>query len=308
MPLNIWNLEWLNHNSQRSYPIADWASKECTESSAIKLPDDFILALSLGINVGHTINIDQFYIKSILVMNTGCSIIIGYEDKDVAITHIRTNTDQVTYTLTGLDEFSDIVGYIAINPKSQIMSGLSGYYNFTRDATCLEADCIRPMIKTISSLKVYTDTYNTGETIYGDVVLKAGANMDIRVFSDDGRTNIVFSAIDGSGLNRDCNCDIDDTMTAIRTINGVHPDANGNINLIGSHCLSVDPGSHSITLEDTCAEPCCGCEELDALYNNLKDCINGATTLKKAVENLVAKQDQLELVYSTEGKGSCNCK
>lgn len=307
MPLNIWNLEWLNHNSQRSYPIADWATKECTESSAIKLPDDFILALSIGVNACHSLDIDGFYIKSVLVMDTGCSVILGYQDEEVAVTHIVANSDQVTYALTGLGDFDDIVGYIAINPKSQILTGLSGYYNFEWEATCLEADCVRPMIKSISAFQV-DDGSHVSSRMYGDIILKAGANMDITVASDGGVNTITLSAIDGSGLSEKCECEEDSERTPIRSINGITADPNGNINLVGTSCLRISTITNGLKLEDTCSEPCCGCPELDAIYDNLKDCMDGADTLKHAVEDLNAKQDQMELVYQSEGRNTCNCK
>lgn len=309
MPLNIWNLEWLNHNSQRSYPIADWATKECTESSAILLPDDFILALSLGVNACHSIDIDQFYIKSILVMDTGCSVIIGYEDKEVAVTHILANSDQMTYTLVGLGEFDDVVGYIAINPKSNIMSGLSGYYNFTREATCLEADCIRPMIKSISALQVENGS-SVSQRMYGDIILRAGANINLAVSKDEesDRSVITISAISGKGFSETCACAEDDTMPPIRSINGITANDDGQISITGANCMTVARGTNSLTFQDTCAEPCCGCEELDALYENVKDMIDGASTLRNAVEDLASRQQQIEMVYGNEGKTpSCNC-
>lgn len=306
MSVNIWNLEWLNHNSQRSYPIADWASKECIDSTEIVLPDDFILALSLGINACHSIDIDGFYIKSVLVMDTGCTIIIGYEDQDVAVTHILANSDQTTYSLVGLGEFDDIVGYIAINPQSNIMKGLSGYYNFTREATCLEADCIRPMIKSISALQV-DNGGSMSSRMYGDIILKAGANMNISVSTERDRSVITLSAIDGSGLSETCECAEDKEMPPVRSINGVTGNSKGNLSITGVACVSLSEAANGLTLTDTCSEPCCGCVELDALYENLKDLINGAGTLKNAIENLINKQQQLELVYGSEGKTSCNC-
>lgn len=307
MPLNIWNLEWLNHNSQRSYPIADWATKQCVDSAAIVLPDDFLLALSLGINACHSIDIDGFYIKSILVMDTGCSVIIGYEDKEVAVTHIIANSNQTTYALVGLGEFDDIVGYIAINPQSNIMSGLSGYYNFTREATCLEADCIRPMIKSISALQVENGS-SISPRMYGDIVLRAGANINIAVANEEDTSVVTISAIDGSGLTGICDCAEDVNMPPIRSINGITGSDNGNLTITGSNCLTISSGTNSLTFQDTCAEPCCGCEELDALYENVKDMIDGASTLKNAVEDLASRQQQIELVYGNEGKSpSCNC-
>lgn len=307
MPLNIWNLEWLNHNSQRSYPIADWATKQCSESTDITLPDDFLLALSLGINACHSIDIDGFYIKSILVMDTGCSVIVGYNDKEVAVTHIVANSDQMTYALVGLGEFDDIVGYIAINPHSNIMSGLSGYYNFTREATCLEADCIRPMIKSISAIQVENGS-SLSSRMYGDIVLKAGANINIALDTEDDTSVITISAIDGSGFSALCECAENEKMPPIRTINGITGGENGNLTITGSNCLTVSSGTNSLTFQDTCAEPCCGCEELDALYENVKDMIDGATTLQNAIEDLASRQQQIELVYGNEGKSpSCNC-
>lgn len=311
MPVNIWNLEWLNHNSQRSYPIADWATKACKDSSAIKLPDDFILAVSLGVNSAHSIDIDGFYIKSVLVMETGCSIVIGYNGSDVAITHVQAGSEQTTYSLTGLGDFYDLVGYIAVNTNSSIMQGLSGYYNFTREATCLEPDCIRPMVKTISSISVYTDSFSKGEMLYGDIILRAGANMDIRVAKYEGSSQIVFSAVNGADLTDECECAVDKDKTPITSIGGIEADDNGNVSIIASpdtQCLKITTAENSVIIEDTCSTPCCGCAELDALYNNIKDVISGAATLRNAIENVAAKQDQIELVYQNEGKTSCNCK
>lgn len=307
MPLNIWNLEWLNHNSQRSYPLCDWATKECSESSAITLPDDFLLALSLAVNACHSIDIDGFYIKSILVMDTGCSVIIGYDDKEVAITHIVANSDQMTYALVGLGEFDDIVGYIAINPHSTIMSGLSGYYNFSKEATCLEADCIRPMIKSISALQVENGS-SLSSRMYGDIILRAGANINLAVNTEDDTSVITISAIDGSGLSALCECEEDKDMPPIRSINGATGNDSGYLSITGTDCLSIDNGDYSLTFTDTCADPCCGCEELDALYENVKDMIDGAATLQNAIEDLSSRQQQIELVYGNEGKTpSCNC-
>ena len=42
MPLSTWNLEWLNHNSQRNYPIADDATGY-DETGTFKIPEDFIV-------------------------------------------------------------------------------------------------------------------------------------------------------------------------------------------------------------------------------------------------------------------------
>ena len=124
MSLGLWNLQWLNHNSQRSYPIADWATKKCNYSDAIRIPNDFILAINFAISSALTVDIDKFYVKAVAIMQNGASIILGYSglDSDVAVSHIVVDgsTDIITAALTGINEFDDTVGYIAVGANSEI--------------------------------------------------------------------------------------------------------------------------------------------------------------------------------------------
>ena len=47
MPLSQWNLEFLNHNAQRSYPLTDESTKTDTTNS-FTIPDDFIVGFIDG--------------------------------------------------------------------------------------------------------------------------------------------------------------------------------------------------------------------------------------------------------------------
>ena len=46
MPLSQWNLEFLNHNAQRSYPLTADATKQDLTGSFV-IPDDFLVGLDL---------------------------------------------------------------------------------------------------------------------------------------------------------------------------------------------------------------------------------------------------------------------
>ena len=58
MPIGIWNLEWLNHNSQRSYPLAEDATKTDI-TGTFTLPDDFILGLYFPIHAGLDVDVEN---------------------------------------------------------------------------------------------------------------------------------------------------------------------------------------------------------------------------------------------------------
>lgn len=307
MALNIWNLEFLNHNSQRSYPIADWATQSCKDAKNIKLPKDFILALSLAVSCGADVKIEYFYIKSIVVVSTGAIITIGYfnnsDNPDVASSFIPFDQDQTTFALTGLGDFADIIGYIAVDTKSPTMKQLSGMFNFDYADTALEPDCVRPMIHALSSLTVENQGA-VSDKLYGDITLRAGSNMDISV---SGNT-VTFSAINSNGFENDCVCNENSDKIPITSINGISAGGSGNITIVGTDCMQVNTNNSAVTLEDTCAEPCCGCTELNSLYDNYRSILDGSKTLENFVNELNAKVDQISIIYAGGSNGnSCHC-
>ena len=298
MSLGLWNLQWLNHNSQRSYPIADWASKECEIDENIRIPDDFILAINFAVSCALSVNIDAFYVKSLTITNNGVSICLGYNGIDdiVAVTHLaRTNDDEIlTAALTGMNDFDDTVGYIAINARSSIFSLTPGYYTFTYDATAIEPDCIRPMLRGVSSIRIQTSG-SYSERLYGDIVLVAGNNINLEILSksDTGGT-IRISAVNNPNYETSCEGTDDSEREYIRTINGVSPNANGDINITGINCMSISSGNNSIILKDTCAEPCCGCAELNELESQINRLVDGSATLETFLMQLIGSVNNIE--------------
>lgn len=292
MSLGLWNLQWLNHNSQRSYPIADWASKECSESSDVRIPDDFILAINFAVSSAVNVDIDKFYIKALAIMSTGASILIGYKGSDntVAVTHIITTTDDeiITSALTGLNDFDDTVGYIAINAKSEIFNLTQGYYTFNYEATAIEPDCIRPMLRAVTSLQVQT-AGGYSDRLYGDIVLVAGNNIAIDILEQSDTRNVIqISAKADEAYESPCPYIDNSELVNITTINGVSPTQSGNITIRGIQCVSVSGGDSVVTLADTCAMPCCGCPELNALEEQIQRFMDGKATLEGFLSELIA--------------------
>jgi hypothetical protein len=291
MPVGIWNLEWLNHNSQRSYPLAEDATKT-DQTGTFKLPDDFILGLYLPVHAGLDIDVENFFIRSISVFATGYNISIGYDDGTGNVTVVATavisqaaHTANMSYALPGVNAFDDTVGKLVIGILDSINQQPSGQFFFDYAGGKLDADCIRPIIRGIQSIR----TLNNGELsapITGHVIFSAGSNFQLSVTQVPGLpAEIRFDAIDGAGLTEDCACE-DTTVGPIKTINSIGPDSYGNFTLNGINCLEIQKIDNGIQLNDTCSSPCCGCAELEQLTKEIEMVSTAESTLENFVNQL----------------------
>ncbi len=314
MPIGNWNLQWLNHNSQRSYPLTERASKVDT-TDTIRIPDSFIVALYFPVHAGLNVQLDHFYVKTLLISPTGYSVGLGYYDEEndastvVATANIQAETHVVNnaYALGGINDFADTIGHVVIGKLDEIDSLSPGLYNFEFSAATLEADAIRPMIRGVSSLRV-VNGQEISPLIYGDIELVAGTNyrLDYAINLSTGRPRITFNAISGLNLNAECDCDINTKGECIRCINGVCS-GDGNFTLAGNECVTVAPIGGGIQLADVCAVPCCGCAELDALKTQLDRFSDGVTTLQNFVTRLSSEVTQMSLVVLGSRLGDAGC-
>jgi hypothetical protein len=314
MAVGNWNLEFLNHNSQRSYPLATWGNKVDT-SGAIRIPDALILALDFPIHSGITVDPSRFFIRQLAIYPTGINVSIGYDNLTAAGIQVASvnvanssHTEYRSYAVPGSDAFDDSVGRIVFGDLSAIADFPIGVFNFLPSATPIEVSAIRPMIRGVSSVTVVSGG-SRSVPLYGDIEFRAGANFRITVNQADTPTpEIVFSAISGEGLNDVCGCD-DDTSnsTPIRFINGIPPLPNGNYRILGDDCLRVKPITNGLQLEDVCSKPCCGCNELEALINEVKRFSDGATTLQTFAATLSAEVTQMSQVVLGSRLGTNVC-
>lgn len=311
--IGLWNVNWLNQNSQRSYPLADFGDKCCVHSPEIRVPDDFLLALRLSIHTGHDVRVENFFLKSLAVAGGSCTVVFGYNDgsaaadcPEVASVHVTQSDSVVNCRLNGLGSFEDTVGYAAFNGQSSVFSDLAGYFLFSAASTPLEPDCIVPMLRGVASFAV--DSGSGAQTrYYGDIQLVAGANMSISTSTSGQVTTITLNAVNSSGFETDCSCDIHEEAPCVRSIGGVYPDSDGNIRFEGLNCVSVVGSGNTLTFQDTCAEPDCGCSELTSLASTIREMEDGITTLNTFIENLyaVVLQTNAAITSSTKCDGGC---
>lgn len=311
MPIGNWNLQWLNHNSQRSYPLTERAGKLDT-TGTIRIPDSFIVGLYLPISSTTVTAPSNFFIRSLLIAPTGFNIVIAYTDGedviDVAVTNIPRagHTPNRAYAIGGVDAFADTIGQIVLGTLTEIDALPQGLYSFNAGDTEIEPDAIRPNLRGVSRLQI-SNNNQLSDYIYGDVVLVAGTNIRIDVDTrEDGKTEITFKAIAGENFNQDCACDIPDEAECIRCINGVCSE-DGTFRFSYDECVEIQPTSNGLAFSDTCAAPCCGCAELDAITAQINRFGDGVATLQNFVTRLGSEVTQMSLVVLSSKLGDAGC-
>ena len=297
MPVDaISNIEWLNANSQRAYPLTLDASKKDITGS-FTLPDDLLVDFIMSVHMAPTIYPGHFHVSGLNIFNRGITILFGYDGVDIASINIpfATHTLNTAYYFQGTGDFYDAYGHAIIGSVENTQAGAVGAFTFDLAGGQLQPGVIRPDIRGITSLTL-TNGDDTSDPIYGDVVFVAGTNMRLTPITTVEGTQIRFDAINGEGLTADCECDNITDAPPIRTINGIPPDpTTGNFVLTGSECIDIQAATNGLELEDKCSEPCCGCKELELLTTQLQGMATQLTTLENFAARLMGNFEQFNL-------------
>ncbi len=312
MPLSTVNLPWLNHNSQRAYPLSESVTRE-DQSGDFTLPDDLILALYFPIHAGLSVSVEKFYLQSVAVFPTGLSVSLGYDDNSeapptvaTALVPLATHAEYKSYRLVGEGDFEDCVGKVVIGAPDAVRALPGGLYVFDPAAAYLDTDCIRPSARGLSSLSIRSGG-ETSRRYYGDVELVAGTNFRLTVSTVDGVQKVRLDAISGEGLNQECDCAGATPTSVIRTINNIPPKANGDFTLGASNCTEVTSVTGGVKFRNTCSQPCCGCPELEVLTSRMEKFGAGAVTLQNFANRLESQSAIFNSVVLGSKLGDAPC-
>lgn len=276
MPVGNWNVEFLNLNSQRNYPLADTASGEDT-SGTFKLPDEFLVEADIPVHAGLSVDPARFFVKNIGAYASGFSVVIGYQPVSGEAVTVATalipsavHTVNSVYALGGVGDFADTFGKVVIGRLDDIQTQPAGFWSFDFDAGRLDPDAVRPIIRGISSISL-TNAGQTSAKIYGDIHLVAGNNCQLVPILAEGADPIIrIDFINGAGTIANCVCEGDATPTTpIARISGIAGTPGGDFTLLGSDCMQITPITNGLMLTNNCAKPCCGCPELERVTNDL---------------------------------------
>jgi hypothetical protein len=285
------NIEWLNQNASRNYPFREDAS--LTDSTGIsRLPNnvvvDFVFTAPAGLDL-------EIYLKTFL-FGDGLISMVFADSSGSTVTSLTVDTtthvENSGYKLVGQGEYEDAVGRIAIGDLTELSLEVpQGSYSFTQDNASLEVATIRPDIRGVRALKLLYADGSESQPIYGNVKLVAGLNVRLTRVDVGTEQGIRIDAL-SNDLEEECDCDTELlNPTPIRTINGVEPDGNGNIEILTPGSTTDISGSTGrLTLSDTSTEPCCGCTELEQLTESAQDMQTTLQRLAEIAEALGAKQ------------------
>jgi hypothetical protein len=311
VPTSTWNLNWLNQNSQRSYPLSAEATAQ-DQSGTFVLPNDFVVELDLAVHYGEGFDPARFFLMHLGAYGTGFSLVVGYQpvsgdavkvataliDRD---SHVR---NQV-YPLGGIAPFDDAVGKVTIGQFDSIDLQPAGFWTFDYAGSKLEADAVRPVLRGISSI-VLVNGEQRSDPIYGDVELTAGTNVQLQGGVVEGRQQIRIDAIEGAGLNEACVCEGNETPgPPIRTIMGIPPTPEGDFNILGSDCLKINPIANGVELQDSCAKPCCGCTELEAITRDYDKLSTQVQIVESLAQRLQSSVDAMSLAVASSSLAPC---
>ena len=296
----LWNLPWLVHNAQRAYPIAEWATQRDI-SGTFTLPNDFLVGCYIPVNPALNVQPDRFFVQELLVASTGYRITVAYDDAGTisvlgsASFAKDDHQENSYYYLVGSGQFEDTTGIVVIGSLQGIEQAPPGVYQFTLSGAALEVDCIRPMLRGVQSFQVDNGT-DVSPRLYGDIVLRAGRNFRLTASQNGDTVEITLDAIEGEGLNVDCACSETEQSPCIRTIGGVPPDGSGNVSIVGTDCVQVSASGSQLNFSNPCSQPCYGCEELQALRDQLQRFADGVNTLEEFVNRLNSEVTQFHQV------------
>lgn len=318
MPFRNWNLGWRAHNEQRRYPILDGCSATDT-TGTFEIPDSLLVGLYLPLPFVPSIDANRLYIARMVVAPGMIEIVVSQsgldEDDDPVLVarglaYTAGHVPGRAYRLIASSQagHGDAQGLFAVGTFDELDERPPGIYHFDPEATRLEPDCFRPQLRGVTSLYVSNGETRIGP-LYGSIELVAGRNCQLVAELFGQLTRLRVDAIDGAGLSDDCSCTSEATLgPPVRTIGLVGPDANGNIDLLGSECVTITAGRNALRLENPCATPCCGRPELEALADQIRHLGDQATTLETAVARLAEAVDQTERVVLGSRFNAANCQ
>lgn len=312
MSVELHNLGWLELNSQRSYPLSETATGKDT-TNTFELPDSFLVALYVTLDARIQPDPLSFFVSQIVNSPGAVVGVISYWNGTTAevvgtfavpsVTHTEFNP----YQLTMSTNWSGSTARAVVGDLTEIGTLPVGTFNFDITGGRLDTDCIRPSLRGISDI-VLVDGNERSEPITGRVTFIAGSNFRFGLIRSEGNTVIRFDAVNGEGLFTDCGCADDDALApCIRTVSGVAAGTDGNIDLVGNSCIDVTVSGAGLLLSDTCAKPCCGSSELNAIVTDLQRISSQQVSLSNFVNRLETVINGLNMVVlaSRLGDGGC---
>lgn len=296
---SLFNIEWLNANAQRRYPLRDDATTRDV-SNTVGIPNSLIVEFLWPVHADSGFDPTGFYVYGLSVFGAGIVIEIGYSGAIIGSVSIDTSTftRNSTYRIQGLGAFTDTVGTIVIGSLDETLK-LGGTFTFADQiATGFLPRAIVPAPRGVSAIYLKNGD-DLSPPLQGDLVLEAGRNFAISFVQRAGTALdphvISLNAIDGAGLNTPCNCAEAGNLPCIKTIDGIAPDPTTlDFALDESDCIKLNAIANGLQIVDSCAKPCCGCQELDIIKQTLERIVGQVNAMETLASRLEGQIDNMQ--------------
>lgn len=289
--------DWLNSNSLRNYPLSQGNN---SDSVGNPIPDSLLLDMKLFVPYLSGIYPNNFFISRMTVYPAGIIIEIGYSSATLLLNSIAVSTPipfveegdiytaSIRGVVDGLYDFSQIDGVVVAGSTVSI-SNKQGSYAYTVGSTRLESTVVCMGPRRISGIRVLRSG-SMSSLMSGQITLSSGTNHSIGVGINTNNSTLTFNALDGTGLQEDCECSNAVALNpCIRTINGTGVDSSGDYSIKGGTCVAVTSSNGEITISDTCATPSCGCSELQSVADDSLTLKTQLSILATQISNLEAQ-------------------
>lgn len=288
------NLDFLNLNTLRNYPIKDDLSRVSLDG-VFTIPNDLIADLSVSSPGNSTL---RLYISKLINASTHVYIEVSIYNADVIGSfNIPAGTASETdIYLVASATRPGSQGILTVGSMDTISLLPSGEYAFDITATELLMRVYTPSTTGVNFVSFQDSNSNT-TTLTGDVVIQGESNLQFRI--PTGSQTVFIDAGENLGLNKSC----DAPGVPIKSINGVPPDSVGNFNLIPSDCISIDTAEYGLVLSNTCGKPCLGCNDISTLTTRLIALESDLLTIRDYVNNLQGLITQLTTLVNYQ----CQC-
>ena len=284
------NLDWLNSNSLRNYPIKDDLGRVSVDG-LFTIPNSLIVDMTVC--APQTSN--AVYISRIKYGST--SLFIELSVGNTVFGSFQTSLPLADYntdiTLTPSPSFPGASGIITIGSADELVGLPFGDFKFEATSTSLLMRIYSPGPQGLSWIS-FTDVKGNANTYTGNVTVIGNSNIQFR---DNGGV-VYVDAGEGLGLNKLCT----DAPKPILTINGVAPDNAGNFSLIADTCVSISDAQYGVVISNPCGEPCLGCDAIASLttqVNRLESSILDIRNFSINLQTVITQVTNLMSINNT---------
>lgn len=289
---------WLDRNLTRAYPLDDTSHRNSVNGQ-LRLANDLLSSLYLHVLPFGGLDTAGFYLRRVTIASDMIFAQLGYSPRDSELISVVAEGEVVRYSdqhqffeLPTVGEWAGNKVYGLIGRWPDLTVSPAGTYNFNPDATRLASDCVRVTTPRVSSFRARSGA-QVSPKVSGKVRFQASPS--VRLWSEEiesGIRSIRVDAIPPQTVSGSLGY-------PLRQINNVGPAADGNLNFVGLKCTEVEPGDGLVDLRNTCGDPCCGCDEIHGLVDELKDGLKMSDNLEQRLSSVKDHLDSLAITNAT---------